>query len=337
MDNPPDLSPYENLAKAFQAAPPKPLLSGPKRQHFLPRFYLDGFSRQGNLAVYDRDKNEVRMQKPEATGVIGHFYTFMDEQGRKRFEVEQVLAEQESKAAPIIQKLAARESLTDVERCDMSIFVALAMCRTPDHIDSIKSANAQMMKHVARITFSDLERVKGIIKKDKGESLSDEALEQEANALMAFVDSDMYNIDTDSQWALGMAMEMHATIAPILSARHWRVVHRATDRQSFVTADAPGVLTTIFPRKNNFYGIGFANSDAVVMFPLTASCALIMYGDGTALEHKTVGTEHIRHVNLMVADRCQRFVIGRDEALVNSIAKRLHLANKKWQPKISGR
>lgn len=33
----------------------KPLLNGPKRQHYLPKFYLEGFTRDGMVAVFDRD------------------------------------------------------------------------------------------------------------------------------------------------------------------------------------------------------------------------------------------------------------------------------------------
>jgi len=42
-----------------------PLLVGPKRQHFLPRFYLEGFVKNGLLAVYDRETGLVRCQTPE--------------------------------------------------------------------------------------------------------------------------------------------------------------------------------------------------------------------------------------------------------------------------------
>jgi hypothetical protein len=39
-------------------------------------------------------------------------------------------------------------------------------------------------------------------------------------------------------------------------------------------------------------------------------------------------------MNLALADRCQRFVIGREEALVRSLSDRLGLAAKVWQPKM---
>jgi hypothetical protein len=37
---------------------------------------------------------------------------------------------------------------------------------------------------------------------------------------------------------------------------------------------------------------------------------------------------------LAMAEHCQRFVIGREHALVRSLADFLGLAGKKWQPKM---
>jgi hypothetical protein len=66
----------------------KQALTGAKRQHFLHKFYLEGFTKDGMVAVFDRESNEVRIQNPINTGVIGHFYTLEDAEGRKRFELE---------------------------------------------------------------------------------------------------------------------------------------------------------------------------------------------------------------------------------------------------------
>ena len=43
------------------------MLDGPKRQHYLPRFYMDGFATDGLVAVYDRQKDEVRRHGPQLT------------------------------------------------------------------------------------------------------------------------------------------------------------------------------------------------------------------------------------------------------------------------------
>ncbi len=195
MDDLPDKQ--GEVAKLEEAIPAKPpLLNGPKRQHFLPRFYLDGFGREGMLAVYDRTLNEMRVQKPEGTGVIGHFYTLEDNHGRKRFELEQALSEVEDKAAPIIKKLANKEELTADERSDMAIFVALGMCRTPDLIDSIKQMNGHMVKHMTRLMFCSAERAKEILRNGPDAPATEEELEKQAQELVDFVESDQYEVET---------------------------------------------------------------------------------------------------------------------------------------------
>lgn len=129
-------------------------------------------------------------------------------------------------------------------------------------------------------------------------------------------------------------MRMAFNVAPLLAGRDWVVVHSDSDKKSFVTTDAPVVLTTVERRAPSPWGIGFGNADAMVVFVLTQSCALVLLGREGNLEHRAVGTEQIRRCNLAVADGCQRFVIGRDEALVSSIANFLGLSGKKWQPKM---
>lgn len=53
-------------------------MSKPKRHHFLPEFYLNGFTREGLLCVFDRETGEYRRQAPKNTAVIGHFYAFVN-------------------------------------------------------------------------------------------------------------------------------------------------------------------------------------------------------------------------------------------------------------------
>jgi hypothetical protein len=313
----------------------KPLLSGPKRQHFLPKFYIEGFTRQdGMVAVFDREVNQIRVQRPVNTCVIGHFYTMEDSEGRKRFELERVLSEYEDKASLVIKKLVAREDVNVDERTDFAIFVALAACRTPDVVNSLKLFNSNLIKEMASHMFADVEEVKERTRSKSEVPLTEEGLEAEARALVDFAQSGRYEVITDHRWAISMAMKMAFTIAPILAGRNWIIIHSDTEKKSFVTTDAPVLLTTVAPRDKSIWGIGFGNTDALVIFPMMKSCGLLMFGSEGTLEHRNTGAEQIRHINLAISGHCQRFVVGRDEALVRSLADRLCLANKKWQPKM---
>ncbi len=322
-------------AEVAVAAPvAKPLLTGPKRQHFLPQFYLEGFTKDGMVAVFDRESNEIRVQQPVNTGVIGHFYTMEDSEGRKRFELEQLLSEYETKASSVTKKLAVKETIDADERANLAIFVALAAFRTPDIIDSIKNFNSNLISDMTKRMFANVEEVKERERGMPDAPATEEELEAEARELVEFAQSGQYKVTTDHKWAVGMAIQMAFGIAPIFAGRDWVVIHRDNDKKSFVTTDAPVLLTTVAQRSSNFWGIGFGNSDALVVFPLTESCVLAMYGNSGGFQHQIADRERIRNINLALADHCQRFVIGRDEALVKSLTDYLGLAGKKWQPKM---
>src|SRR5258706_16309220 len=89
-----------------------PAVTKPKRHHFLPEFYLKGFTRDGYLWLYDRERDAFRQQTPSNTGVIGHFYTFTNTAGECDSTLEGVLSTVEGLAKPIIEKLRTRKALT---------------------------------------------------------------------------------------------------------------------------------------------------------------------------------------------------------------------------------
>lgn len=312
----------------------KPKQTKPKRQHFLSEFYLKGFTKNEMLAVYDRKLDTVRVQQPNGTGVIGHFYTFKDAEGRQRFELEEMLCGFETKASPVITKLVAKQEISADERDDLANFIALAAFRTPDMVDSIKSLNSGLISDIAKKMFANVEGVKDRMR-SKTETLnSEEELDKEAQGLVNFVNSGAYEVITNHQWAVGMAIEMASNIAQLLAGRDWIVTHRSSDKKSFITTDAPVWLTTVAPRKSKFYGVGFGNTDALVVFPLTASCAILMHSNKGKLEHRVASDQQVRQINLGLANCCQRFVIGRDPALVRSLVDYIGLADKTWQPKM---
>lgn len=318
---------------ALSAETAAPLLKGPKRQHFLPKFYLEGFcDKDGKLAVYDRERDDVRVQQPLNTGVIGHFYTFVDIEGRKRFELEQMLSELEGKASTGIRKLAAKQALTNAERADLAIFVSFACFRTPDMVESLKLMHSGLIADMVRRTYSSVNQVKESLRGEPGMPTSEEELEREARGMVDF--AQRCSVTTNHQWAVSMAMQVAPSVAQLHAGRNWLVVHRPCNSKSFVTSDAPVILSSIRPREPSFWGIGFGSADAAIGFPLTQSCALIMFGNQGALRHREIDSAAIRQFNLDVAARCQRFVIGRDEQLIRHLKDRLRLADKKWQPKM---
>ena len=313
----------------------KPLLDGPKRQHYLPRFYLEGFATDGMVAVYDREKDEVRMQQPKDTTVIGHFYTMEDAKGRRRFEIEALLSKYEGKASPVIQKLVARESISADERSDLAIFVALGAMRTPDIVESLKVVNSKMILEIAKRIYANVDQVATDLRKNPDYAGKSEAeVRAEAKTMVDMAQNGRFTMSTNEKWAVGMAIKMSFDVAPILAGRDWVIAHRDNNKKSFVTTDAPVTLTTVATRENSFYGVGFGNEDALIAFPLAQSCVLIMHGNDGDFRHIEGNADKVRKANLAMAEKCKRFVVGRDEALVKSLAAEVGLAGRRWQPKM---
>ena len=77
----------------------------PKRHHYLPQFYLNGFCTNGRLWIYDRTENNFRCQTPINTGVIKDYYTFLDEEENKDTKIEEMLSKVEGDTKPVIDKI----------------------------------------------------------------------------------------------------------------------------------------------------------------------------------------------------------------------------------------
>ncbi len=309
-------------------SPDSPILNGPKRQHYVSRFYLDGFSRSGNIAVYDRVQGKVRIQSTSDTGVSNHFYTVKDGQGKNRFGIEEMLSKIESDSAPTIIKMSAQREITIDERTNIAMFVAMAISRTPGRIEAIKARSGDMFKFVIRNIFSDLEVIKKGIRRNATPQYSEEEVEKEAKELIEFAFSDNYNVKTHKKFALKIAIDEFSEIAPILSGRNWLVLHRDSEKHSFITSDAPVLLTTIAKRVPSFWGVGFGNSDALVMFPLTESCSLMIFGNEGKYLHRTIDSKEIRRLNLMFAAHSHRFIFARDIDLLESLTNRLNMGRQ---------
>jgi hypothetical protein len=108
-----------------------PLLDGPAQQHYLSRFYLEGFAQDRRVAVYDRTTDVVDTVTPKKAAAIEHFYTFIDESDRQRFELEALFGIIESRAGTALKSAVCRSPLSFEDREYLALFIAMHAIRTP--------------------------------------------------------------------------------------------------------------------------------------------------------------------------------------------------------------
>lgn len=313
---------------------PSPVLKGPKRQHYLPRFFLHGFVGEDKcLAVYDRPTAQMRRQQPVNTGVEGHLYTVSDEDGRQRFEWEQALGKIESDASRSLPTLLNGQALQDDARAAIALFVGTLAVRTPEFIQSVGEATGQFVKMLTQTAFANDDRALASLRGCPEFAHLDEGeIREKAEGMADFASRGEFTVNIDRQWSVSMALPMGEHIAQALDARHWSVLE-APVGAAFVVSDAPVVLTALYPPKPSWAGVGFGSTEALILVPLDSTHALAMYGWKRSNSVRKIDRRMVRSVNLNVATRSQRYLLGRDNALVEAVARASRLNETTWKPK----
>lgn len=306
----------------------------PKRHHYLPQFYLNGFSRDQYLFVYDREENEYRKQTPKNTAVEKDFYTLTDDSGQKNAAIESIFAEIESRAKPIIDKLDSGKTVTFEERVALAHLIALFIGRTPEYDATFKSVQDQLMRKVNKVHFHSIERTQAIIDNYKATNPNKDTLS--AEQLYEIVQKDDYNIEFGRANTIDAMLDLAESVTKYLCQMNWVVYHTPT-QTSFVTTDSPFMIFPPAgrPKDTFFSGVGIIVPGATKAIPLTQTTTLVMLDRGEITVHKDVNRKFARSINLDIVSHCFRFVIGRDEALLKDLVSKTKIDQTKWKPRMS--
>lgn len=316
---------------------PAPKLQGPKRQHYLPRMYLKGFSCDGGVAVFDRFTGEIRRQTVENTAVEKHIYTFEDGLGRRRYEIEEMLSQIESGLADAVPRFEEAKGYTKDDIDYLLSFIAFAELRTPSALEDAKRVKAGFIDTLGHVITESVERTMHTLAamyRDKGERRSREELKEEAESIVQFVRGGNYSIEVADQAALMQCLRLWKPVIDSLMSKDLRLI-KPTDPQSrYITCDSPVVLESQSGRNT----VGFGSDDAIILFPLTSRCLISLTGNKARVGIGSARPEQVERVNEMLARSADRYVIGGDETILGSLTERLRLSKTKRSVKyVTGR
>lgn len=289
------------------------IVSNPKRHHFLPEFYLSGFTRKGMLSIYDRQKKQYRVQAPRNTAVIGHYYSFLNTSGEVDYSVEKLLSQIEGKAKPVIRKLERDERISTDERIDLAMFLGMLFARVPKAEREAEEIADATIKQLTKHMFPTVDAVAAHLEsKGKLGQIS-------PDYFFNFIQNEEYAVKGNRNLAVEMLLEKGPDVGRALAMMDWMVVH-AEPRASFITTDSP--FGYIVPEKYQRSGepvLGVASQKITKVIPLTASMALLVGKDGGALGHFEFNRDHVEELNVVVATEADRYVLGADEKLVRKV------------------
>lgn len=235
-----------------------------KKQHFIPRFYLDYFTDQsGDLCTYDATTNTQRKSKPTSTAYEVNIYTPIGEDGKHIDYLEGELAKIETVASQILPDLIARKKLSDEAKLNFSVFLATMFTRSPVQLRQFASAIGSMTFWQAEhVLNSELQQ-----KKHKGN-----LTQTDLNTLELIKNKPKLKMEVDRKVGL-TAFQQVPSLAAIISKMTW--TFEISENQQIITSDNPFFWISAGPEKvNPNYGFGLAHPQAVIPFPICPNLIL---------------------------------------------------------------
>lgn len=254
--------------------------------HYLPQYYLRGFSRENLVWVHDRIESRSFASQPKTIANENNLYTE---------ELENQLANEiEGPANPILDKVRDLQPITDEEKRLLATYLFVLWKRVPR----------------ARERFAaGLPTVAASVRQELHAGLSAAAAElpnmgHVAEWRRAEVDRIIARIELErppSLWHESLTRESSANVIGSMMTMHWRFLHSKSE--DFVTSDNP-----VFFFEHE--GIGQASSELTV--PLSSSVALWANRRPTAQpRYIEARPAAVREINRRMAHNASRYLYSK--------------------------
>lgn len=299
----------------------------PKKHHYIPQFYLKGFSQdKSRLHVFDKkattQESKFRHQATEKIAYENNLYTYRTKQLGKE-TLEDFFCQIEGNAQTVITKLGNREEITPIERGNLALFVSLLWLRTPTSKGETIGAQKEMAEKIARMTYHFPQQK--VRMKEFFKSRGQEQTDEEIDDLVDFAtDPERSTIVVDippEHWIKQMMM-LANDIYIYLAYCKWEVKH-AVKQYAYITSDHP-VLLLPSEKSDPGYGIGLLTPGVKKTLPLTANMYLVMHEPQEELEpilHTTADKAFYRKANGWTMKNAERFVFSPDFGKLEKLVK----------------
>jgi hypothetical protein len=253
----------------------------PRKSHYLPKFYLAGFTQSGDgdLFVVDRTTGRSWTSSPAKAATERDLYAVDLGPTEDPDLVEKVLGALEGRFSQIVRDVSANHYLPEGEDFDWFLnFVAVMATRIPYMRKVVSQAVDRGGKGELRALFSTAEGWstfrEGLAA--QGQHIDDGEYEN----YKRLVFSEDYTIDLDQTTHVQMMVkQLIDALLPPLAERNWALGIAADDAPDFICSDAP---VSVWPAEGADPSgqITLLTRKTVLTFPLTRRLAAIARYEG---------------------------------------------------------
>lgn len=229
-----------------------------QRQHYVPQFYLRGWTTAGEglVWVYQKGQPPRRVSIRKAAQELD-FYAFTDNTGVYDNEsVEKELEKLDTAAAPVIRKARERTALITADRELLSRFISVLWRRVPQHRETVNN----MLKEMMPAYFEQLKADLAALRAEGNDPERIEKLEREVS------DIEKMYMEKVPEYFFTNNLKRASNFEYLLNRMDWAFLE-ATPNTPFLTSDAPVV--------SNIRGTGLGDTkNGIVLFPLSKDLML---------------------------------------------------------------
>ncbi|MFW6173298.1 MAG: DUF4238 domain-containing protein [Elusimicrobiota bacterium] len=287
-----------------------------KKQHIIPRCYLQNFTDKNDF-VYVLGKKNKKTFKTKPINILtdNYFYTIKFPEGGGSFIVENTLEKIESKYTSIFKdKINKKKPLNSEERALISVFAGAMLLRTKTFR---KNIHATFNETEEKIEILDQlpEKKKRIIASFSSEPSTD----------IVMTGEEFKRISEDvSLFHSSAIMENLTEVSKIISKMQWNFLISERKDNFFITSDNPCVLINVTAIKK--YGLnsilsspGLLHDEVELSLPLSSQVSLLAGWKMKKEGYLPVLLKIIDQINVRTIINAKEMVIGRSNEKLNEL------------------
>jgi len=252
----------------------------PRKHHYLPRFYLAGFTSSGeaddDLCVFDTE--DFRRWRATVQNLAHQRDLYMIQDVDAPAALERALAKIEGDLAPAVKRLIETKTFTyDDDGVKVLNFVALMASRVPQVMEQPHELMDKVGKAMLELSVATRERWESVCAQYEAAGGEPSSISYEQ--MKDFAERGEYSIRVDQNTLLSLMLRSVDVILPWLFRRSW-TVGVAEAGTHFVCSDRPvSLIWTTDKRPAWAISPGFALPWAAVVMPMSRDVAIFgMFG-----------------------------------------------------------
>lgn len=257
-------------------------MSEPRKHHYVPQFYLAGFTRSGTkdgeLYVFDLKRRKQWKSSPANVAHERDYYAIDTGVEADRNGVERAFSMVESECAAVVESIIRSGTLPRGRDFDVFLnFVAMMAVRVPHMRNTLNDFTGRIANHTVWHWFNTPDGRKQYEEavRAQGRELSEDEYETTAK----LYNEGAFTIGLDQTSNISYVLQMVDIILSLLAKRKWTLWFTADDAPDLICSDLP-VLLSWTKRGAEAYSPAFGTANTTLSIPINRRIVAVSSFEG---------------------------------------------------------